>query len=172
MATKEAPRTPAESGSPLFPGTDIRRSRPYLLSRTPLRSLLFRAASLCCLVALDLLAVGLGLYGGLVLREVYYGHDPIFWGILWRDAEADYFPFVALVTVLVFWQAGLYAQREQRTGFGRIVSSLVVVALLRRVNLRVFEQRRQIELDEALRNRRLVAALSQPFHAREPHRST
>ena len=130
VATKEAPRAPAESGSPLFPGTDIRRSRPYLLSRTPLRSLLFRAVSLCCLVALDLLAVGIGLYGGLVLREVYYGHDPIFWGILWRDAEADYFPFVALVMVLVFWQAGLYAQREQRSGFGRIVSSLVVVALL------------------------------------------
>jgi exopolysaccharide biosynthesis polyprenyl glycosylphosphotransferase len=95
-----------------------------------LRSLAFRAASLCCLITLDLLAVGLGLYGGLVLREVYYGHDPIFWGILWRDAEADYFPFVALVTVLVFWQAGLYAQREQRAGYGRIVSSLVVVALL------------------------------------------
>jgi exopolysaccharide biosynthesis polyprenyl glycosylphosphotransferase len=34
------------------------------------------------------------------------------------------------VTVLVFWQAGLYAQREQRAGYGRIVSSLVVVALL------------------------------------------
>ena len=39
-------------------------------------------------------------------------------------------PFVALVTVLVFWQAGLYAERERRAGFGRIVSSLVVVALL------------------------------------------
>jgi exopolysaccharide biosynthesis polyprenyl glycosylphosphotransferase len=130
VATKEAPRAPAESGTPLFPDMDIRRSKPYLLSRTPLRSLLLRAASLFCLIALDLLAVGLGLYGGLVLREVYYGHDPIFWGILWRDAEADYFPFVALVTVLVFWQAGLYAQREQRAGYGRIVSSLVVVALL------------------------------------------
>ena len=32
--------------------------------------------------------------------------------------------------VLVFWQAGLYAERERRAGFGRIVSSLVVVALL------------------------------------------
>jgi exopolysaccharide biosynthesis polyprenyl glycosylphosphotransferase len=35
-----------------------------------------------------------------------------------------------LVTVLVFWQAGLYAERERRAGFGRIVSSLIVVALL------------------------------------------
>jgi exopolysaccharide biosynthesis polyprenyl glycosylphosphotransferase len=128
VATKEAPPAPAESRA--FTGGDIRRSKPYLLSRTPLRSLAFRAASLCCLIALDLLAVGLGLYGALVLREVYYGHSPIYWGILWSDAEANYFPFVALVTVLVFWQAGLYAQREQRTGYGRIVSSLVVVALL------------------------------------------
>ena len=42
----------------------------------------------------------------------------------------EWFPFLALVMVLVFWQAGLYAQRERRAGFGRIVSSLVVVALL------------------------------------------
>jgi exopolysaccharide biosynthesis polyprenyl glycosylphosphotransferase len=130
VATKEAPRARAESSPGPFPGTDIRRGKPYLLSRTPLRSLAFRAASLCCLIALDLLAVGLGLYGGLVLREVYYGHSPIYWGILWSDAEANYFPFVSLVMVLVFWQAGLYAQREQRAGYGRIVSSLVVVALL------------------------------------------
>ena len=34
------------------------------------------------------------------------------------------------MTVLVFWQAGLYAERERRAGFGRVVSSLVVVALL------------------------------------------
>jgi exopolysaccharide biosynthesis polyprenyl glycosylphosphotransferase len=135
VATKEAPpagqrRAAAESRSPLFPGADIRRSRPYLLGRTPMRSLVFRAASLCCLLALDLLAVGTGLYCALALREVYYGHSPIYWGILWSDAEASYFPFVALVTVLVFWQAGLYAQRERRAGYGRIVSSLVVVALL------------------------------------------
>src|SRR5581483_2109275 len=63
------------------------------------------------------------------LREVYYGHSPILWGILW-DAEVNWLPFLTLVTVLVFWQAGLYAQRERREGFGRIVSSLVIVALL------------------------------------------
>ena len=39
-------------------------------------------------------------------------------------------PFVALVTVLVFSQARLYASRERRSGFGRVVSSLLVVALL------------------------------------------
>jgi exopolysaccharide biosynthesis polyprenyl glycosylphosphotransferase len=81
------------------------------------------------LLVLDLIAVGFGLYGALALREVYYGHSPILWGVLW-DAEGEWFPFVMLVTVLVFWQAGLYATRERRSGFGRLVSSLVVVALL------------------------------------------
>src|SRR5580765_1035103 len=111
VATKEAPSAAPESSSPLFPGADIRRSKPYLLTRTPIRSLVFRAFSLCCLIALDLLAVGLGLYGGLVLREVFHHPHPILWGILWRDAEADLLPFLAVGTVLVFWQAGLYAQR-------------------------------------------------------------
>ena len=73
--------------------------------------------------------MGFALYGALALREVYYGHDPILWGVLW-DAEGEWFAFVALITVLVFWRAGLYAEREYRAGFGRIVSSLVVVALL------------------------------------------
>jgi exopolysaccharide biosynthesis polyprenyl glycosylphosphotransferase len=130
VATKEAPRAPADDRPPPAPFADIRRSRPYLLSPTPLRSLAFRTLSLASLLALDLLAVGIGIYAALVIRELYYGHSPIFWGILWTDAESNYFPFVALVTALVFWQAGLYSQRERRAGYGRIVSSLVVVALL------------------------------------------
>jgi exopolysaccharide biosynthesis polyprenyl glycosylphosphotransferase len=124
VATKEAP--PADPAS--IPG-DIRRSRPYLLSGSPLRHLAFRLGSLVSLLVLDLVAVGFGLYGALALREVYYGHSPILWGVLWT-AEGDWLPFLALVTALVFWQAGLYAERERRAGFGRIVSSLVVVALL------------------------------------------
>ena len=80
-------------------------------------------------MALDLCGVGLALYGALAIREVYYGHSPILWGLLW-DAETEWLPFLSLVTVLVFWQAGLYAPREQRAGFGRVLSSLVIVALL------------------------------------------
>jgi len=124
VATKEAP--PADTAS--IPG-DIRRSRPYLLSGSPLRHLAFRLGSVLSLLALDFVAVGFGLYGALTLREVYYGHSPILWGVLWT-AEGKWLPFIALVTGLVFWQAGLYAERERRAGFGRVVSSLVVVALL------------------------------------------
>ena len=45
-------------------------------------------------------------------------------------AEADWLPFLTLITVLVFWQAGLYAERERRGGFGRIVASLTLVAVI------------------------------------------
>jgi exopolysaccharide biosynthesis polyprenyl glycosylphosphotransferase len=135
VATREAP--PAESTTEPKPGgqpavalpSDIRSSRPYLLSRRPLRQLAFRLGSVLSLVLLDLTAVGFALYGALVLRDVYLGSS-VSWGFLWSYPMSDYFPFVALVTILVYWQAGLYAQRERRAGFGRVVSSLVVVALL------------------------------------------
>jgi exopolysaccharide biosynthesis polyprenyl glycosylphosphotransferase len=108
---------------------DIRQGRPYLLARSPLRQLVIRLASLVTLIGLDLTGVGLALYAALVLRELYYGSTPIFWGLLW-DQETNWLPFLLLVTALVFWQAGLYARREQRAGFGRIVSSLVIVSLI------------------------------------------
>jgi exopolysaccharide biosynthesis polyprenyl glycosylphosphotransferase len=136
VATKEAPpadaaTNPAAGASRGFPAAveDVRRSRPYLLSRTPLRFVAFRVASVAALLGIDLVSVGFGLYGALAVREVYYGHHPILWGVLW-DAEGEWLPFVALITVLVFWRAGLYAEREHRAGFGRVLSSLVVVVLL------------------------------------------
>ncbi len=138
LATKEAPkadsRVAAPSGQSLerlfeLPSGDIRAGRPYLLSEGPLRSAARRLASVSSLVALDLSALALGLYGALALRELYHGNTPVLWGVLW-DAEASFLPFLTLVTFLVFWQAGLYAPRELRTGFGRIVSSLVVVSVL------------------------------------------
>ena len=124
-----APANSAGEGPSAQMVGDIRRARPYLLSRAPLRLLAFRTASMATLVALDLCALGLALYAALALREVYYGNTPILWGLLW-DAETEWLPFLTLVTALVFWQAGLYAQREERAGFGRVVSSLVIVALL------------------------------------------
>jgi exopolysaccharide biosynthesis polyprenyl glycosylphosphotransferase len=80
-------------------------------------------------MSLDLAGLTLGLYAAFTIRELIRGHTPILWGVLW-DAEANFLPFLALITVLVFWQGGLYAPREFRTGFGRIVSSLAVVAAL------------------------------------------
>jgi exopolysaccharide biosynthesis polyprenyl glycosylphosphotransferase len=114
---------------PPVPVGDIRQGRPYLAAGSTLRSLLLRTTSVVALIGLDLTGVGLALYAALALREVYYGTPTIFWGVLW-DQETNWLPFLLLVTALVFWQAGLYARREQRTGFGRIVSSLVIVSLI------------------------------------------
>ena len=109
--------------------TDIRSRRPYFLSAGRVVASARRLASIATLVALDLLGLSLGLYAALVLRELYYGRTPPLWGVLWR-AETDWLPFLTVITVLVFWRAGLYAEREWRSGFGRIVSSLILVAVI------------------------------------------
>ena len=40
---------------------------------------------------------------------------------MWQAVE-EWLPFLALITLLVFWQGGLYANREVRAGVGRILS--------------------------------------------------
>ena len=130
MATKPAARpASAERPPPPAPLGDIRSGRPWLLSGSPLRSFARRVASVASLVFLDLSGLTLALYTALVVRELYHGADSILWGVLWR-AETDWLPFIGLVTVLVFWRAGLYGERGHRAGFGRIVGSLVLVAAL------------------------------------------
>jgi exopolysaccharide biosynthesis polyprenyl glycosylphosphotransferase len=109
---------------------DVRARRPYVLLRTPLLAGARRLASVSALVFLDVLGVALGLYVALVLRELVVGTKPILWGFIWREAEAKWLPFLALITVLVFWRNGLYAEREYRGGFGRIVSGLVLVTAI------------------------------------------
>jgi exopolysaccharide biosynthesis polyprenyl glycosylphosphotransferase len=109
--------------------TDIRARSPYLLTRSQLLAALRRLASITALVCIDLAGLVLGLYGALVVRELYYDRTPILWGVLWR-IETDWLPFLTLVTVLVFSQARLYEERERRPGFGRVVSSLFLIALI------------------------------------------
>ena len=101
----------------------------YLLSRGPLSGLLRRAVSVTMLVAADVAGLALGLYLALVLRSVVYG-DTVYWSILWDTGPAEWLPFLAPITVLVFLQAGLYAPRERRSGSGRILGALVLVALI------------------------------------------
>jgi exopolysaccharide biosynthesis polyprenyl glycosylphosphotransferase len=107
---------------------DIRSRRLAAIVQAPTGAFVRRLVSIASLVALDLAGLTLGLYSALVLRSLYYG-DTLLWGALWR-AETEWLPFLALVMVLVFWHAGLYAERERRTGMGRTVSSLVLVTLI------------------------------------------
>jgi len=122
------PERPDHDAEP-SPRADVRSSHLYLLSRGHLATVLRRVLSVASLVALDVLGLALGIYFALVLRSFLYG-STVYWSLLWREGPADWLRFLAPVCVLVFWQAGLYAQRERRSGAGRVVSSLVLLALI------------------------------------------
>ena len=129
MATEQAPPAqppkPAPIGRAASPAGDIRSTTPYL----PLQGAARRLASVLALVALDLVGLVLGVYTALTLRALVYGDEVSQWGLRW-EVETDWLPFLTLITLLVFWRAGLYAERERRAGFGRIVGSLVLVAVV------------------------------------------
>jgi exopolysaccharide biosynthesis polyprenyl glycosylphosphotransferase len=108
--------------------TDVRAATPPIFRTTHLAPALRRVASITALVAIDVAGVTIGLFAAFVLREIYYGRT-INWHGLWQ-AETDWLPFLILVTLLVFAQGNLYGDRERRPGLGRIVSSLVLVALI------------------------------------------
>ena len=133
VATEQAP--PAQPPKPAPTRTDeidaARRSAtsgrrsPYF----PLQGAIRRFASVLALIVLDLVGLVLGVYSALTLRALVYGEEVSQWGLRWK-VETDWLPFLTLITVLVFWRAGLYAERERRAGFGRIVGSLVLVAVI------------------------------------------
>jgi exopolysaccharide biosynthesis polyprenyl glycosylphosphotransferase len=108
---------------------DIRAARPYLLSRSPLRRFLRRAASIAALVCIDLAGLVVGVYAALALRSLIRDPKPILWNLLWTH-ETDWLPFLVLLLLLVFWRNGLYNRRELREGAGRIAPSVALVALL------------------------------------------
>ena len=108
---------------------DVRAARPYVLLRAPLRTFGRRLLAIATLGSLDALGLALGLYAALVIRALLYG-DEVFWSLLWRTGPREWLPFLIPITLLVFWQAGLYATRERRSGLGRVASSLVLVAAI------------------------------------------
>jgi exopolysaccharide biosynthesis polyprenyl glycosylphosphotransferase len=108
---------------------DIRSARPYLLTRSPLKTLLRRAASIGALVVIDLSGLVIGLYCALALRSLIRDPKPILWNLLWNH-ETDWLPFLILLLLLVFSRNGLYGPRELREGAGRIVPSVLLVAAL------------------------------------------
>jgi len=111
------------------PPEDIRAARPYLLSRSPIRALGRRLASIGALAAIDLSGLVIGVYLALVVRSLVRDPKPILWNLLW-DHETDWLPFLILMLLLVFSRNGLYGPRELREGAGRIVPSVLLVAAL------------------------------------------
>ena len=124
----EAAPAPPAAEEEVAPG-DIRQVRPYIFLSRPLRAIARRLASVVALVSLDLAGLTLGLYLAFALRYVYYEHSLPPLDVPWKGAW-NWLPFLALIMLLVFTQNGLYAAREFRSGAGRILSSLGLVALL------------------------------------------
>jgi exopolysaccharide biosynthesis polyprenyl glycosylphosphotransferase len=116
---------------PVLPSRDrdVRAARPYVFLRAPLRTFMRRLLGVTSLVLLDAAGLALGLYIALVVRSIAYG-DPVLWSLLWRTEAEEWLPFLVPITLLVFWQAGLYATRERRAGLGRVASSLLLVAAI------------------------------------------
>ena len=108
--------------------TDVRSAKPPILRASHLVPVVRRLTSIFLLAAMDTAGVTAGLFLSLVLREVYYGRS-LSWGSLWQ-AETEWLPFLILVTLLVFAQGDLYAERERRPGIGRVASSLLLVVLI------------------------------------------
>jgi exopolysaccharide biosynthesis polyprenyl glycosylphosphotransferase len=129
VATKPVVGTESGDGARVeLPASDI-RSAPVLPSGIQVRALTRRVLSIAALVLLDVAGLSGALYLALVLRELYRGTQPLLWGLVW-NTEENWLAFLSLVTILVFWQAGLYAPRERRAGAGRIVSSLLLVTVI------------------------------------------
>src|SRR5436309_4556154 len=108
---------------------DIRSARPYLFTRSPLKTFARRAASIGALVVIDLAGLVIGVYAALVGRSLIRDPKPILWNLLWQH-ETDWLPFLILLLLLVFSRNGLYGPRELREGAGRIAPSVVLVAAL------------------------------------------
>jgi exopolysaccharide biosynthesis polyprenyl glycosylphosphotransferase len=118
------------AGAPTAEGTeDVRAGRPYLLTRGLLFTVARRTVSVASLVAIDLAGLTIGLYLALALRSALVDPKPILWNLLW-DQEADWLAFLILLLVLVFWRNRLYGTREVREGAGRIIPSVLLVAVL------------------------------------------
>ncbi|MEZ0291269.1 MAG: sugar transferase [Solirubrobacteraceae bacterium] len=127
--TREAtPLTGARVG---LPPTDIRRKRPPALSFLLRWDTLRRLSRVLSLLALDFVGVFAAIFTALMLKAVVQQGT---WA--WHESFVEARQTVAfayLLTALLFARSGLYAERAQRPGLPRIVSSLfqvTVVALI------------------------------------------
>ena len=115
----------------VLPPTDIRRKRPPALSFLLRMDTLRRVSRVLSLLAFDFAGVFSAIFTALMLKAVIQDGE---WAVEASYEEArSTVAFAYLLTVLLFARSGLYAERAQRPGLPRIVSSLfqvTVVALI------------------------------------------
>jgi len=129
--TPERPQTrshaPARETIAL-PPVDVRRKRPPALSFLLRMETLRRASRVISLLALDFAGLLSALIVALMVKAVLRDGQWA-WDASLHEAR-ETIAFVYLVTVLLFARSGLYAERAQRPGLARIVSSLFQVAVV------------------------------------------
>jgi exopolysaccharide biosynthesis polyprenyl glycosylphosphotransferase len=130
--TSTKPRETSTTTVPVaLPASDIRRKRPPALSFLLRMDTLRRLSRVVSLLALDFAGVFAAILTALMLKAIVREGE---WA--WHDAYVEARQTVAfayLLTALLFARSGLYAERAQRPGLPRIVSSLfqvTVVALI------------------------------------------
>ena len=130
--TQEPAQRSAAGQDPIvLPAIDVRRKRPPALSFLLRWETLRRASRVLSLLALDFVCLLAALVVALMVKSVLRDHV---WA--WRESlesARHTVAFAYLVTALLFARSGLYAERAQRPGLSRIVSSLfetMVVALI------------------------------------------
>jgi exopolysaccharide biosynthesis polyprenyl glycosylphosphotransferase len=115
----------------VLPPTDIRRKRPPALSFLLRMDTLRRFARVISLLVLDFAGVFAAIFTALMVKAVLRDGEWA-WSASFVETKQSV-AFAYLVTALLFARSGLYAERSQRPGLPRIVSSLfqvTVVALI------------------------------------------
>ncbi len=117
-----------ETLEPALLGRDVRATPGPMVSARQLRKALGTVANVLVLAVIDVCAVAIALYLGLVTKDLLDG-GPVLWGFLW-NAEAAWLPFISLVVFLVFAKNGLYREREVRPSGGATIASLALATVI------------------------------------------
>jgi exopolysaccharide biosynthesis polyprenyl glycosylphosphotransferase len=118
----------SERETVVLPPVDVRRKRPPALSFLLRMETLRKASRVVSLLALDFAGLLFALVLALMVKAVLREHEWA-WGESLDEARRT-IAFAYLVTVLLFARSGLYAERAQRPGLARIVSSLFQVTVV------------------------------------------
>jgi exopolysaccharide biosynthesis polyprenyl glycosylphosphotransferase len=112
----------------VLPPVDVRRKRPPALSFLLRMETLRRASRVISLLLLDFAGLVAALMVALMVKAVI--REGVWaWQASYEEARHTV-AFAYLVTALLFARSGLYAERAQRPGIARIVSSLFQVTLV------------------------------------------
>ena len=122
---REPPAAPAEVR---LPAQDVRRKRPPALSFLLRMETLRRGMRFATLLATDFAALLAALMTALMVKAVVQDR-PNPWSASWDEAIHT-IAFAYLITALLFARSGLYADRAQRPGLPKIVSSLFETTLV------------------------------------------